>query len=165
MDHATLTDTHGRKADFRHIVLIMTTNAGARDLSGRRLGFGDQTQEVRATGVLERVFAPEFRNRLDAVVHFHPLGTAEVLRVVDRHIAELESMVADRGVSIEVTAAAKSWLAERGFDRAFGARPMARLIEKSVKKPLSQLLLFGDLPDTVTIVVDRAGDDLSLTPR
>ncbi len=165
MDHATLTDTHGRKADFRHIALIMTTNAGARDLSGRRLGFGDQTQEVRATGVLERAFAPEFRNRLDAIVHFHPLGHAEVLRVVDRHLDELAALVADRAVTIEVSPEARAWLAERGFDRAFGARPMARLIEKSVKKPLSELLLFGDLPDTATIAVDRVGDELVLTPK
>jgi ATP-dependent Clp protease ATP-binding subunit ClpA len=160
MDHATLTDTHGRKADFRHIALIMTTNAGARDLSGRRMGFGETTQEARATGVLDRVFAPEFRNRLDAVVHFHPLGHAEVLRVVDRQVAELAALVVDRGVTVELSPEARIWLAERGFDRAFGARPMARLIETSVKRPLSELLLFGDLPDEVTIVVDRVGDEL-----
>jgi ATP-dependent Clp protease ATP-binding subunit ClpA len=164
MDHATLTDTHGRKADFRHVVLIMTTNAGARDLSGRRMGFGESTQEARATGALERVFAPEFRNRLDAIVHFHPLGQAEVLLVVDRHIDELRGLVADRGITLEVAPEARAWLAERGFDRAFGARPMARLIEKSVKKPLSELLLFGERSGPFTVRIERAGDGLAVTP-
>jgi ATP-dependent Clp protease ATP-binding subunit ClpA len=165
MDHATLTDTHGRKADFRHVILIMTTNAGARDLSGRRLGFGDQTMTGKSTGVLERMFSPEFRNRLDGTVHFKPLGTAEIERVVDKHVDELRTLVADRNITIELTPEARTWLAERGFDRAFGARPMARLVERTIKKPLSELLLFGDLAAGATVNVVRDGEILRLEPQ
>ena len=96
MDHATLTDTHGRQADFRHVILIMTTNAGARDLSGRKMGFGEPVEGSRATGALERMFSPEFRNRLDATVHFHALGPAEIARVVDKHVAELGALIVGR---------------------------------------------------------------------
>ena len=164
MDHATLTDTHGRKADFRHVILIMTTNAGARDLSGRKLGFGEPGEGSRATGALERMFSPEFRNRLDATIHFNPLGGAEIARVVDKHVAEVAALVADRRLRLELTPAAHAWLAARGFDRAFGARPMARLVERSIKKPLSNLLLFGEVPDGSTIVVDAEGEALSVKP-
>ena len=162
MDHATLTDTHGRKADFRHVILIMTTNAGARDLSGRKLGFGDAGEGSKATGVLERMFAPEFRNRLDATVHFKPLGGVEVGRVVDKHVAELQALVADRGITIALTERARTWLATHGFDKAFGARPMARLIERTVKKPLSELLLFSELAAGTTVTVDEADGALTL---
>ncbi|HET9703841.1 MAG TPA: ATP-dependent Clp protease ATP-binding subunit ClpA [Vicinamibacterales bacterium] len=163
MDHATLTDTHGRHADFRHVILIMTTNAGARDLSGRRMGFFETPQQgSKATGVLERAFSPEFRNRLDAIVHFSALGAKEIDRVVDKHVNELRQLVAARRITIELTPAAKTWLAEKGFDRAFGARPMARLVEKTIKRPLSELLLFGDIPDGGTVTVDLAGDGLSV---
>jgi ATP-dependent Clp protease ATP-binding subunit ClpA len=157
MDHATLTDSHGRKADFRHVILIMTTNAGARDLSDRRLGFGDSVTGASSRGALERTFTPEFRNRLDATVTFHALGTTEIEKVVDKQIDELRQMVAGKGVTIELDPAARAWLAEKGFDRAFGARPMARLIERVVKKPLSERLLFGPLADggVVRIVVDN----------
>jgi ATP-dependent Clp protease ATP-binding subunit ClpA len=156
MDHATLTDSHGRKADFRHVILIMTTNAGARDLSDRRVGFADSAVGVSSRGALERTFTPEFRNRLDAIVNFHALGTVEIERVVDKQIDELRSMVTAKGVTIELTPEARAWLAEKGFDRAFGARPMARLIERIVKKPLSEALLFGSLGEggTVRIVAD-----------
>ena len=160
MDHATLTDTHGRHADFRHVILIMTTNAGARDLSGRRMGFKEVGEGSKATGVLEKMFAPEFRNRLDATVQFQPLGTPEIELVVDKHIDELRALVAGRKIQIELEPAARAWLAEKGFDRAFGARPMARLVEKSIKKPLSELLLFGDVKDGGRIVVARKDDGL-----
>jgi ATP-dependent Clp protease ATP-binding subunit ClpA len=162
MDHATLTDTHGRQADFRHVILIMTTNAGARDLSGRKMGFGEPGEGSRATGALERMFSPEFRNRLDATVHFHALGPLEIGLVVDKHVAELSGMVARRRLTIELTPAGRAWLATNGFDRAFGARPMARLIERTIKKPLSELLLFGDVPDGARIVVDVEGAALGL---
>jgi ATP-dependent Clp protease ATP-binding subunit ClpA len=157
MDHATLTDSHGRKADFRHVILIMTTNAGARDLSDRRVGFADSAIGVSSRGALERTFTPEFRNRLDATVNFHALGTAEIERVVDKQIDELRSMVTAKGVTIELTPEARAWLSEKGFDRAFGARPMARLIERVVKKPLSEALLFGSLAEggVVRIVVEN----------
>ena len=160
MDHATLTDTHGRHADFRHVILIMTTNAGARDLSGRHMGFFEVSQSSKATGVIERMFSPEFRNRLDGVVNFKALGTREVELVVDKHLGELRQLVAGRKIAIDVTPAARAWLAEKGFDRAFGARPMARLVEKTIKKPLSELLLFGDVTDGGRVVVDVAGDGL-----
>jgi ATP-dependent Clp protease ATP-binding subunit ClpA len=162
MDHATLTDTHGRHADFRHVILIMTTNAGARDLSGRRMGFFEQPQDTKATGVIERVFAPEFRNRLDAVVHFAALGSAQIELVVDKHLDELRALIASRKITIDLTPAARSWLAVKGFDRAFGARPMARLIEKTIKKPLSDLLLFGDVNDGDRVMVDVQGDSIQV---
>ena len=162
MDHATLTDTHGRKADFRHVILIMTTNAGARDLSGRTLGFANTGDGGKSTGVLERMFAPEFRNRLDATVNFNPLGTVEIGRVVDKHVDELRALVSDRHITIELTAGAREWLAEKGFDRAFGARPMARLIERTIKKPMSEMLLFGDLEAGSTVRVVRTDDGLAL---
>ena len=158
MDHATLTDSHGRKADFRHVILIMTTNAGARDLADRRMGFREQGQGGSSRGALERTFTPEFRNRLDATVTFNALGTAEIERVVDKHLDELRVMVAPKGVTIDITPEARAWLATKGFDRAFGARPMARLIERVVKKPLSEALLFGPLGSggTVRLVVEGA---------
>jgi ATP-dependent Clp protease ATP-binding subunit ClpA len=156
MDHATLTDSHGRKADFRHVILIMTTNAGARDLSDRRLGFGEAGQGGSSRGALERTFSPEFRNRLDSVVTFGALGTGEIERVVDRQIDDLRAMVSARHVVLELAPEARTWLARKGFDRAFGARPMARLIERVVSKPLSEMLLFGALASggTVRVVVE-----------
>jgi ATP-dependent Clp protease ATP-binding subunit ClpA len=163
MDHATLTDTHGRHADFRHVILIMTTNAGARDLSGRKMGFKEIAQDSKSTGVLERVFAPEFRNRLDAIVHFTALGTREIERVVDKHIDELRQLVAGRKITIELTPAARTWLAIKGFDRAFGARPMGRLVEKTIKKPLSDLLLFGTVKDGDRVLVDMHEDAIQVT--
>jgi ATP-dependent Clp protease ATP-binding subunit ClpA len=163
MDHATLTDTHGRKADFRHVILIMTTNAGARDLSGRKLGFGNPTEGGgKSTGVLERMFSPEFRNRLDATVHFNALGKKEIERVVDKHVDELRALVSDRHITIDLSAEARAWLAEKGFDRAFGARPMARLIERTIKKPLSEMLLFGDVEAGSTVRVTLKDDGLAL---
>ena len=160
MDHATLTDTHGRHADFRHVILIMTTNAGARDLSGRHMGFFEVSQSSKATGVIERMFSPEFRNRLDAIVNFKALGTREVELVVDKHVGELRQLVAGRKIVIDLTPAARAWLAEKGFDRAFGARPMARLVEKTIKKPLSELLLFGEVKDGGRVIVDVHDDGL-----
>jgi ATP-dependent Clp protease ATP-binding subunit ClpA len=157
MDHATLTDSHGRKADFRHVILIMTTNAGARDLADRHMGFGETGKGVSSRGALEKTFTPEFRNRLDATVNFNPLGHGEIERVVDKHLDELRVMVAPKGVTIEIDPAARAWLAAKGFDRAFGARPMARLIERVIKKPLSEALLFGSLSSggAVRIVVEN----------
>jgi ATP-dependent Clp protease ATP-binding subunit ClpA len=162
MDHATLTDSHGRKADFRHVILIMTTNAGARDLSDRKLGFADSGKGGSSRGALERMFTPEFRNRLDAIVNFAALGTSEIEKVVDKQIDEVRAMVVGKKVTIELDPAARAWLAVKGFDRAFGARPMARLIERVIKKPLSELLLFGSLTDggNVRVVVDN--DEITL---
>ena len=162
MDHATLTDSHGRKADFRHVILIMTTNVGARDLSDRRMGFSETGTGGSSRGALERTFMPEFRNRLDAVVNFNALGPVEIGRVVDKQIDELRAMVASKNVAIEVDPAARTWLAAKGSDRAFGARPMARLIERVVKKPLSEMLLFGSLGDGGTVRLALEGDEIRL---
>jgi ATP-dependent Clp protease ATP-binding subunit ClpA len=162
MDHATLTDSHGRKADFRHVILIMTTNAGARDLSDRHLGFREAGQGGSSRGAIERTFTPEFRNRLDATVTFNALGTSEIERVVDKQIDELRVMVGPKGVTIDVDPAARTWLAAKGFDRAFGARPMARLIERVVKKPLSEALLFGSLASGGTVRVVVENDEIRL---
>jgi ATP-dependent Clp protease ATP-binding subunit ClpA len=162
MDHATLTDSHGRKADFRHVILIMTTNAGARDLSDRKLGFADAGKGGSSRGALEKMFTPEFRNRLDAIVNFSALGTNEIEKVVDKQIDEVRTMVAGKKVTIELDPAARVWLAAKGFDRAFGARPMARLIERVVKKPLSELLLFGSLADGGAVRVTVEHDEIRL---
>jgi ATP-dependent Clp protease ATP-binding subunit ClpA len=126
------------------------------------MGFFDAPQDSKSTGVLERVFAPEFRNRLDAIVHFSSLGGTEIELVVDKHIEELRQLVAARKIAIELTPAARSWLALKGFDRAFGARPMARLIEKTIKKPLSDLLLFGDVKDGDRVLVDVHDDAIQV---
>jgi ATP-dependent Clp protease ATP-binding subunit ClpA len=160
MDHATLTDSHGRKADFRHVILIQTTNVGARDLSDRRMGFAEAGTGGSGRGALERAFTPEFRNRLDAIVTFNALGGAEIERVVDKQIDELRAMVAPKGVTLELDPAARAWLAVKGFDRAFGARPMARLIERVVKKPLSEALLFGSLADGGSARITVADDQI-----
>ena len=162
MDHATLTDSHGRKADFRHVILIMTTNAGARDLSDRRLGYGEQGQGGSSRGALERAFTPEFRNRLDSTVTFNALGAPEIERVVDKQIDELRLMVAARRITIALDPAARAWLATRGFDRAFGARPMARLIERVIKKPLSEAMLFGTLADGGAVRIAMEDDAIRL---
>ena len=162
MDHATLTDSHGRKADFRHVILIMTTNVGARDLSDRRMGFSETGTGGSSRGALERTFMPEFRNRLDAIVNFNALGPVEIGLVVDKQIDELRAMVASKNVAIEVDPAARTWLAAKGSDRAFGARPMARLIERVVKKPLSEILLFGSLGDGGTVRLALEGDEIRL---
>jgi ATP-dependent Clp protease ATP-binding subunit ClpA len=162
MDHATVTDSHGRKADFRHVILIMTTNAGARDLADRHLGFGETGKGVSSRGALERTFTPEFRNRLDAIVNFSALGTAEIERVVDKQIDELRAMVTAKGVTIQLDPGARAWLAAKGFDRAFGARPMARLIERTIKKPLSEALLFGSLSSGGTVHIVVENDEIHL---
>ncbi|OFW12248.1 MAG: ATP-dependent Clp protease ATP-binding subunit ClpA [Acidobacteria bacterium RIFCSPLOWO2_12_FULL_67_14] len=165
MDHATLTDSHGRKADFRHVILIMTTNVGARDLSDRRMGFGETGVGASSRGAMERAFTPEFRNRLDAVVTFNALGTPEIERVVDKQIDELRAMVAPKQVTLELDPAARAWLAAKGFDRAFGARPMARLIERVIKKPLSEMLLFGALAEGGAVTIAVKDDEIALVSR
>ncbi|HET6414446.1 MAG TPA: ATP-dependent Clp protease ATP-binding subunit ClpA [Anaeromyxobacter sp.] len=165
MDHATLTDNNGRKADFRHVVLILTTNAGAQELSARRVGFGqDQSEPGNARNAIERTFSPEFRNRLDAWVAFDSLPPEVILRVVDKMVRELEGQLAEKKVRIELSPEGRRWLSEKGFDRKMGARPMARLIQNEVKKPLAERILFGDLHDggTVKIEVEPDGSRLRL---
>jgi ATP-dependent Clp protease ATP-binding subunit ClpA len=145
MDHGTLTDNNGRKADFRNIILVMTTNAGAADISRRSIGFTSQDHSSDGLQAIEKQFSPEFRNRLDAIIQFQALGAETIASVVDKFLFELEAQLAEKQVSLEVTPEAKVWLAERGYDPLMGARPMARLITDKIKKPLAESLLFGEL--------------------
>jgi ATP-dependent Clp protease ATP-binding subunit ClpA len=161
MDHATLTDNNGRKADFRNVVLIMTTNAGAHELSARRVGFGPEAQAPgNARNAIERAFSPEFRNRLDAWVSFDSLPADVVVKIVDKFVAELSAQLLEKKVVLELTPAARAWFAEHGFDPKMGARPMARLVQNELKKALAEKILFGDLQDggTVRVEVDLEAD-------
>ncbi|HTT69956.1 MAG TPA: ATP-dependent Clp protease ATP-binding subunit ClpA [Anaeromyxobacteraceae bacterium] len=163
MDHATLTDNNGRKADFRHIVLILTTNAGAHELSSRKLGFGsDQSEPGSARGAIERTFSPEFRNRLDAWVSFDALPPPVILRVVDKQVKELGEQLAEKKIEIELSDEGRGWLAEHGFDRTMGARPMARLIQNEVRKPLAEMILFGELRSGGRVRILVLGEKLHL---
>ena len=165
MDHATLTDNNGRKADFRHVILVMTTNAGAQEISARRVGFGSDTSGPgNARNAIERTFSPEFRNRLDAWVAFDSLPPEVILKVVDKMVKELEEQLAEKKVRIELTPAGRTWLAEHGFDQKMGARPMSRLIQNELKKPLAEKILFGELHDggAVRVEVDEEADKLRL---
>jgi ATP-dependent Clp protease ATP-binding subunit ClpA len=167
MDHATLTDNNGRKADFRHIVLVMTTNAGAHELSARRLGFGAASQTAgNARSAIEKTFSPEFRNRLDAWVAFEALPAEVIRRVVDKLVKELSEQLAEKKIAVELTEEGRVWLAEHGFDQTMGARPMARLIQNEVKKPLAEKILFGELRQGGTVRIRvRAGELLlEVTP-
>ena len=163
MDHAALTDSHGRSADFRHTVLVMTTNVGARELSARQVGFAEAGARRSATGTIEKAFSPEFRNRLDAILQFVPLGRPEMERVADKHLRELEAQLAEKGVSLTCTPKARAWLAEKGYDPAFGARPMARLIERELRRPLAEALLFGPLAKGGKAKVDLKDGKLCLS--
>jgi ATP-dependent Clp protease ATP-binding subunit ClpA len=145
MDHGTLTDNNGRKADFRNVIIVMTTNAGAEQMSRTSIGFTRQDHTSDGAEVIRRLFSPEFRNRLDAVVQFKALDPETIGHVVDKFIIELEAQLEDRNVTIEIDEAARKWLAERGYDPMMGARPMARLIQDRVKKALAEELLFGRL--------------------
>jgi len=145
MDHGTLTDNNGRKADFRNIIVVMTTNAGAEDMSRSSMGFTHQDHTGDAMVAIRRLFTPEFRNRLDSIVQFEALDPHTVAQVVDKFIFELESQLEDKKVTIEIDDAVRQWLAERGFDPQMGARPMARVIQEHIKRPLAEELLFGKL--------------------
>ena len=145
MDHGKLTDHNGKVVDFRNIILIMTTNAGASDLAKEAIGFGRDTREGEDSDAIKRMFTPEFRNRLDATIGFAALTPEVVGRVVEKFVMQLEAQLADRNVTIELSSAAKEWLAERGYDRLYGARPLSRVIQEHIKKPLAEELLFGKL--------------------
>jgi ATP-dependent Clp protease ATP-binding subunit ClpA len=147
MDHGKLTDANGREADFRNVILVMTTNAGAQQSARRSIGFTEQDHSSDAMEVLRKLFAPEFRNRLDAIINFHALDRSVILMVVDKFILELEEQLALKNVSISVTRAAREWLAEKGFDPQMGARPMKRVIQEQIKRPLADDLLFGQLTE------------------
>lgn len=145
MDHGTLTDTNGRQADFRHVILVMTSNAGASEITRNSIGFSLQDNATDGLDVIKRQFSPEFRNRLDAIINFASLDSVTIGLVVDKFIMELEEQLINKGVTFKVDQAARDWLIEHGYDRAMGARPMARLIQEHIKKPLADELLFGKL--------------------
>ena len=163
MDHGTLTDNNGRKADFRNVILVMTTNAGAQEMSRASIGFTQQDHSSDGMEILKKSFSPEFRNRLDAIIQFAPLDINSVKRVVDKLIVELEGRLGNSDVTIELDDAARAWLAERGYDPKMGARPMARLISEHIKRPLAEELLFGALAEGghVRVTVD-ADDEIAL---
>jgi ATP-dependent Clp protease ATP-binding subunit ClpA len=161
MDHGTLTDNNGRKADFRNLVLVMTTNAGAEETSRRSIGFTEQDHSSDGMEVLKRHFAPEFRNRLDAVVQFASLGSETIASVVDKFLFELEQQLVEKKVALSVDADARVWLAEKGYDRQMGARPMTRIIQNHIKKPLANEILFGVLVNGGSVRVYVADGDLA----
>ena len=163
MDHGTLTDNNGRKADFRNVVLIMTTNAGAQEMDRSSIGFTEQDNRSDGMEVIKRMFTPEFRNRLDAIVQFGALPLEVVKTVADKFLTELQAQLDDKRVTLEVDDAAREWLAKEGYDEKMGARPMQRLIQEKIKKQLAEDLLFGDLSKsggTVRIAVEDG--DLSI---
>ena len=166
MDHGKLTDANGRTADFRNVILVMTTNAGAADMNKRSIGFTDSDVAPDGMEAIRRQFTPEFRNRLDAVIQFGSLPFEVILKVVDKFVMELENQLADRNIHIEVSDGAREWLARHGFDPAMGARPMKRVIQEHVKRPLADELLFGELGEQggmLRIDVDEAGKGLALS--
>jgi ATP-dependent Clp protease ATP-binding subunit ClpA len=172
MDHATLTDNTGRKADFRNTVLILTSNAGSRELSAASIGFADggtgaddaargREAAGKAKTAVERVFSPEFRNRLDSIVTFKALTPDAMETIVDKFILQLESQLSDRRVAITLTPAARTWLAVAGYDRVFGARPLARVIQKEVRDVLTDQILFGALEHGGTVTIDMADNHVT----
>ena len=181
MDHATLTDNTGRKADFRNVVLILTSNAGSREMSAATIGFcraastGERSAATARAGIaaskskaaIERVFSPEFRNRLDAIVTFRSLTPAVMETIVEKFVLQLEGQLAERHVAITLTPEARAWLAAKGYDPVFGARPLGRVIQKEVRDPLTDEILFGTLEHGGTVTIGAADDKLtfSYAPR
>ena len=163
MDHAALTDNTGRKADFRNVVLILTSNAGSREMSASAIGFSDdvKTPVSRSKAAIERIFSPEFRNRLDAIVTFAPLTPAAMESIVEKFILQLEAQLAERRVAITLTPEARMWLAAKGFDAVFGARPLGRVIQREVRDPLTDEILFGALENGGTVTIGADGDKLT----
>jgi ATP-dependent Clp protease ATP-binding subunit ClpA len=162
MDHGTLTDNNGRKADFRNITIVMTTNAGAQEMSRASVGFTTQDHTSDAGEVIKKLFPPEFRNRLDAIIHFDPLDEKSIARVVDKLVLELEAQLDKNNVTIELDPEARAWIAVRGYDQKMGARPMARVIQEHIRRPLAEELLFGKLRDGGHVKVAVGEDGLVL---
>jgi ATP-dependent Clp protease ATP-binding subunit ClpA len=163
MDHGTLTDNNGRKTDFRNVILIMTSNAGAQEMSRRSVGFTTQDNSTDGMEAIKRAFTPEFRNRLDGIVQFAPLEKEVVLNVVDKFLVELQAQLDSKRVTMEVEMSAREWLAEEGYDRNMGARPMARTIQEKIKRPLADMILFGELAQGGTVKVELKDGELALT--
>ncbi len=166
MDHGTLTDNNGRKADFRNVILVMTTNAGAESISRRTIGFTTQDHSSDGMEAINKMFTPEFRNRLDGVVQFQPLGEDVILTVVDKFLTELQGQLDEKRVTLDVDEDARLWLVEKGYDIHMGARPMERVIQEHIKKPLAELVLFGKLArsgGTALVHLNKARDGLEVT--
>ncbi|GLX80313.1 ATP-dependent Clp protease ATP-binding subunit ClpA [Thalassotalea insulae] len=163
MDHGTLTDNNGRKADFRNVTLVLTTNAGVQETTRQSIGFKQQDNSLNAMDEINKVFSPEFRNRLDNIVWFNHLSDEVIQQVVDKFIVELQAQLDEKGVSLELSEEAKQWLADHGYDKAMGARPMARIIQEHLKKPLANELLFGDLTQGGVAKVAVENDKLILS--
>ncbi|NIP15605.1 MAG: AAA domain-containing protein, partial [Pseudomonadales bacterium] len=163
MDHGTLTDNNGRKADFRNVVLVMTTNAGAQDMSRPSIGFTQQDHTSDAMEVIKKLFTPEFRNRLDAIIQFHSLPKEVIKTVVDKFLTELQAQLDDKKVTLDVDDAALEWLVVEGYDEKMGARPMQRLIQERIKRQLAEDVLFGALSKNGgTVYVTVKDGDLHL---
>jgi ATP-dependent Clp protease ATP-binding subunit ClpA len=167
MDHGTLTDNNGRKADFRHVIIVMTTNAGTLEMGRASIGFTQQDHASDGMEAIRRLFSPEFRNRLDAIIQFAPLDAPTIERVVDKLVIEIEAQLEQKGVTISVDDAARGWIAARGYDPKMGARPMARVLQEHVKRPLAEELLFGRLANggSVLVTVAAGGESLALDVR
>lgn len=166
MDNGTLTDNNGRKTDFRNVILVMTTNAGAEQMSRSSIGFTKQDHSSDGMGAIKRLFSPEFRNRLDDIIQFNALSKDVILDVVDKFLVELQVQLEDKKVHLQVSDAVRAWLGEKGYDRDMGARPMARLIQQELKKPMAEILLFGDLAaDGGKLLVDLKDDKIKLTSK
>ncbi|MFO7278648.1 MAG: AAA family ATPase, partial [Pseudomonadota bacterium] len=164
MDHGTLTDNNGRKADFRHVIIVMTTNAGAQEMARPTIGFTQSDTSSDAMEAIRRMFSPEFRNRLDAIIQFAPLDLPTIERVVDKLVMEVETQLEQKGVTLSLDDAARRWIAEKGYDPKMGARPMARVIQEHIKRPLAEELLFGRLigGGHVRVSVSKDGSSLEL---
>jgi ATP-dependent Clp protease ATP-binding subunit ClpA len=166
MDNGTLTDNNGRKTDFRNVILVMTTNAGAELMSRSSIGFTKQDHSSDGMGAIKRLFSPEFRNRLDDIIQFNVLSKDVILGVVDKFLVELQVQLEDKKVHLQVSEKARAWLGEKGYDQEMGARPMARLIQQELKKPMAELLLFGDLAAAGgKLIVNLKGDKITLTSK
>ncbi|MEM6620355.1 MAG: AAA family ATPase, partial [Pseudomonadota bacterium] len=163
MDHGKLTDHNGRTTDFRNVILIMTSNAGAAEQAKAAMGFGRERREGEDMAAIETLFTPEFRNRLDAIISFSPLAKKTISKVVDKFILQLEAQLMDRNVIFELTPAAAAWLGDKGYDSKMGARPLARVIQEHVKKPLAEELLFGKLAKGGLVKVSVKDGQLNLT--
>lgn len=163
MDHGQLTDHNGRTVNFRNVILIMTSNAGATEQAKAAIGFGRDRREGEDTAAIERTFTPEFRNRLDAVISFAPLPKSVIVQVVEKFVLQLEAQLMDRNVTIELSEEAAAWLADKGYDDKMGARPLARVIQEHIKKPLAEELLFGKLTKGGVVRVHVLDGKISLT--
>ena len=162
MDYGTLTDNNGRKTDFRNVIIVMTTNAGAAEISRSSIGFTEQDHSQDDTEVIKRLFSPEFRNRLDSIIRFKSLDEKTVLLVVDKFLMQLEEQLKIKNVELKVDDKARKWLGKTGFDSSMGARPMARVIQENIKRPLANELLFGSLSSGGELKITVIKDKLSL---